>query len=95
MKFSNFNATKVLLISTALPLVDTVYGTVDIITGFLWWKKTETKEVAAGIGGIVWYFPDTGDITPAFEVERLARAYKYRWLNGEWKNHPRTEFKST
>lgn len=95
MKISNFNVTRVVLLNTTFPLVDTVYATVDVSTGHLWWKNTETREAVSGIGGVTWFFLDNGKPTPDYEVEALARAYKYRWLNGDWRNHPKTEIRPT
>lgn len=42
---------------------------VDVTTGYLWWKKTETKEVGSSFS--IWHFLKTGKLTPRFEVENL------------------------
>jgi hypothetical protein len=55
---------------------DLVYfAEVLVSTGFLWWKRAERRKIAREFGGY-WYFVDTGEFTPGFQVETLARAYK-------------------
>ena len=50
-------------------------ATVDVTTGFLYWKKTETVEVFKNYIGN-WFFTDTGKFTPDDVVEELARSYQ-------------------
>jgi len=50
------------------------YALVDVETGVLWWKKTERvgirKEYASN-----WYFTETGEWCPGYDVDALARAW--------------------
>lgn len=48
---------------------------VTVTTGMLWWKKTERREIAKKFGGY-WFFTDTGEFTPGFRAETLARAWE-------------------
>lgn len=48
---------------------------VDVTTGMLWWKKTETKEIMQQYASF-WYFVDTGEWTPDRQAEHLSRAYE-------------------
>lgn len=50
------------------------HASVDVETGYLWWKKTEKLEIRRKYAGM-WYFVETGIFTPGFEVENLARAW--------------------
>lgn len=48
------------------------HATVDVTTGFLWWKKVEKKNIHAI--GTYWLWTDTGAFTPDHTVKRLAEA---------------------
>jgi len=50
------------------------YATVDVETGYLWWKKTQEFEIRRSYGRH-WYFVETGRYTPFYDVEELARSY--------------------
>lgn len=50
---------------------------VDVTTGFLWWKKTETKKVACKYAGF-WFFVDTGMFTPGSQMEAMARPIEFQ-----------------
>lgn len=51
---------------------------IDITTGILWWKRTKTVEVVRELPMGYWFFLDTGNWCPGFEVEALERAYKIK-----------------
>jgi hypothetical protein len=76
MKLSNFVPTRTVDNARPYPVY---FALVDVTTttGHLWWKKTH--RVTRGIiksSGECWYFVDTGEWTPGFQVETLERAYK-------------------
>lgn len=77
MKISNFKKTESILTkphgNPNLWTMET--GTVDITTGFLWWRKVETKKVFKEPLSPNWRFLDTGKFTPGYEVEALSIAY--------------------
>ena len=70
MKISNFRA----YTKSGLGSREREHATVDVTTGVLWWKKTEPRGVCRELGGY-WFFVDSGQFTPRFDVESLARAY--------------------
>lgn len=47
---------------------------VDVTRGFLFWKKTERKEIFRHYAEH-WAFVDSGKFTPGLQAENLARAY--------------------
>jgi len=51
-------------------------ATVTVTTGLLWWKKVERKRISRQIGAGSWFFVDSGEYTPGFQAENLARAYE-------------------
>jgi hypothetical protein len=52
------------------------FADVDVTTGSLWWKKTVRREIRRVYGGAgSWHFVDTGEFTPGFQAEALARAW--------------------
>lgn len=51
------------------------YAEVDITTGWLWWKKVESKKVYSEI--VCWKWMDSGEFTPEC-VSKLASAYLAR-----------------
>lgn len=60
---------------------DTAYADVEVQTGFLWWRRTETKQVYAPtyctpVG--LWSFLESGEHTPGFQCEKLYMAYVAR-----------------
>jgi hypothetical protein len=54
------------------------FATVVVTTGYLWWKKSELRTVARQLGE-TWFFVDSGELTPAFQVEKLW----YDWTEKE------------
>jgi hypothetical protein len=74
MKISNFKIIK----ETGAYSSKMYYAEVDVTTtkGFWLWKKccTERRIVCSHYGG-AWFFIDTGEFTPGFEVDTLYRAY--------------------
>lgn len=77
MKISNFKRTGEICTKPDSPLnalFMTEIATVDVTTGFLWTKKTETKEVFRETLTF-WRFTDTGEYSPGFVVEGLAKAH--------------------
>ena len=71
MKFSNFK----LEARTGARYSDYVFfASVDVTTGFLFWKKTERKNISRKIGDY-WFFVENGKFTPGFQVEELARSW--------------------
>lgn len=72
MKITNFRDLK----HNGLPIHRRQYSaTVDVETGTWWSKKIEPKEIVRKYAGC-WFFIDTGEWTPTFEVEKLERAYR-------------------
>jgi len=71
MKFSNFN-----LVETkgSTTLDKEFIATVDVETGFFWWKKTKNVRIRRKFAGF-WFFEDSGIHTPWVDVDALARAY--------------------
>jgi len=51
-------------------------ATIDVTTGFLWWKKTKTRTIFREYGSY-WYFTDTGEYIPGFKVEKLGRQHRH------------------
>ena len=54
-------------------------ATVDVTTGFLWWKKTVTRDVARKFAGF-WFFMDNGEHTPGFQMDKLVKPINF--MNG-------------
>lgn len=50
------------------------FASVDVTTGFLFWKKTERKQICRE-WGLHYFFTDTGKYTPDTQAEELARAW--------------------
>ena len=50
-------------------------ATVDVKTGFLFWKKIESKAICKTRHDVFWHFGDTGKYTPGFEVKNLVRVW--------------------
>ena len=50
------------------------FATVVVTTGYLWWKKSELRTVARQLGE-TWFFIDSGELTPVFQVEKLWSDY--------------------
>jgi len=66
MKYSNFK----LVSAKKIACVWKYKATVDITTGFLFWKKTKTTDITSkGISN--WIFNDTGRYTCSYFVEYL------------------------
>jgi hypothetical protein len=72
MKLSKFFMEKTVGSS---PLNLGYYASVSVETGFLWWKRTERRDIHRNYVGH-WYFVDTGKFTPGFQAEELERAHK-------------------
>jgi hypothetical protein len=51
------------------------FATVDVTTGFLWWKRTETADIFRNRYGFVWKWAKDGTFTPDSQVEQLEQAY--------------------
>ena len=58
--------------TTALDKV--FFAEVEVETGRLFWKKTSRRAIRRTFAGC-WHFVDSGEFTPTFQAERLARAY--------------------
>ena len=73
MKISNFKETRR---DGDGVLGGRVFATVDITTGAWIWRRTVTREICKEHS--TWFFTDTGEFTPEWDVEALARAYYAR-----------------
>ena len=51
------------------------HAEVSVTTGMLWWKKTVRRKIRRKFCD-PWFFVDTGNYTPGFQAEALARAYE-------------------
>lgn len=49
------------------------FASIDVTTGFLWWSKTERKEIAKT--SINWFFIEDGKLCPMWGCEELSMAY--------------------
>ena len=58
--------------------VPTRLASVDVTTGCLWWRKTETRKVYQNHYSSFWRWLDSGKFTPGTEVETLADAAEAR-----------------
>lgn len=47
---------------------------VDITTGILWWKKTESREIFRDLSDF-WRFAESGQYVPGLRTEALEAAY--------------------
>lgn len=74
MKISNFVLKETFGKS---PLDWRFHASVDVETGFLWWKKKQTRPIGREYCGH-WMFLDTGGYTPGFQVEDLAKAHRIK-----------------
>ena len=72
MKISNFTLDKVKGNSA---INFEYFASDDVETGFLFWKKKERKAIRREFIGF-WHFVDTGELTPDYYVENLARVWK-------------------
>lgn len=70
MKLSNFALEKV---EGDSALNKKFFASVDVTTGFIF-KKTEKKSIMRKYGGR-WVFVETGEYTPTFQAESLARSW--------------------
>ncbi len=52
------------------------FATIDVTTGFLWWKKTVERQVYKEKYSVFWKFVSNGVLTPGFAVEALSDAYE-------------------
>ena len=71
MKFSNFELTKT---EGSGPTNWRFFAYVDVTTSGFFWKKTERRSIARFYVGL-WLFMDSGEYTPGFEVDRLAKVW--------------------
>ena len=71
MKLSNF---KLIRTEKVCNVDFKFFGEVDVTTGILWFKKTETKNIYRAIADM-WYFSDTGLICPFFQIYQLVRVW--------------------
>ena len=76
MKLSNFKYEGKDEIGTGYRKKTVVHATVDVATGFLWWKKVVNRKI--GKTNVDWSFEDNGQYTPDYQAEELARAYEMR-----------------
>ena len=74
MKLSNFKYKGKTDIGEGFSKKTIVHATVDVTTGFLWLKTTTNRKI--GKIGVSWAFEDTGQFTPDYKAEALARAYE-------------------
>ena len=56
-----------------IPTDNQRFASVDVTTGFFLWKKVVTRSITGEITG-PWTFVDTGEATPAGQVEGLIYA---------------------
>jgi hypothetical protein len=56
-------------------------ATIDVTTGYLWWKKTEPKKIAKKVLSN-WFFMDGTGFTPGVDVELMEKpiAFERGWL---------------
>ena len=73
MKLSNLHEVRR---SGTSPLNWKFTAQVDVTTGMLWWKKTQTRFIAKDYAGF-WFFTDTGAFCPGVQAERLFRAVEF------------------
>jgi hypothetical protein len=57
------------------PLNWEYFASVDVETGFLFWKRMERKMIRREFAGY-WHFVDSGEMTPYHQAETLARSWK-------------------
>jgi hypothetical protein len=85
MKLSNFVPTRTIGANTLTPVF---FALVDVTTttGHLWWKKEHrvTRDIMKRPGEC-WFFVDTGEYTPGFQVETLERSFRAQALLTEAK----------
>ena len=72
MKLSNFKLDR---IEGKSVLDKRLFATVDVTTGFLWWKKTENRPIVRSYGEF-FRFKDTGEPTPGLQAEELRRRHE-------------------
>ncbi|MFA6125507.1 hypothetical protein [Sphingomonas sp.] len=71
MRITNFR----LIETRGKSALDTEYiAEVDVQEGAMFWKKQRTRKVRREYAGL-WHFVDSGEFTPLFIVETLARAW--------------------
>jgi len=75
MELSNFQ----LLESS--PLGTKKIASVDVTTGLLFWKKTESRKI--GKECAYWFFLENGEYCPDNQAEKLERVWSFR---NEFKN---------
>jgi hypothetical protein len=72
VKISDFRITEVIKGNWG---TETIYASVTVESGFLWWKTRECKEVfRESLSN--WRFLEDGEHTPNFDVEELHASYK-------------------
>lgn len=71
MKLSNFNLERT---EGKSPIYWKFFATVDVESGFWFWKKKEQKLICREYGGY-YFFVDTGKFTPLWSAENLARSF--------------------
>lgn len=72
MKLSNFRV----LSERQLGYGADIFAQVDVTTGSLWWKKTETRTINKPPAGVFWFFVDSGVFTPGYQAEMLFNAWE-------------------
>ncbi len=73
MKLSNF---KIICEAKTSEYTKDIFAEVTVTTGFLFWKKTVVRRIMVSKPIGMWFFIDTGEATPLFEIEKLERAYE-------------------
>lgn len=51
-----------------------LFAEVDVTEGLLWWKKTARRKIVKNYVGS-WFFMDTGEFCPGYDVDNLERAW--------------------
>ncbi len=87
MKLSNFKLTK---ITGESALYKIFHATIDIETGVLWWKKKVNVKIQREYGRR-WFFVDTGEYTPGFNLVCNAKRMQNRGLT----QHEQIQIKSS
>jgi hypothetical protein len=71
MKITNFRGWKVINSNTSNELYT---AKIDVTTGFLWWKRTTTREIQRKLATF-WFFIETGEYVPGNKIDALERAF--------------------
>lgn len=55
-------------------VVEDIFATINVTTGYLWWKKTQDLKISSTLGNTVWVFAATNRFTPGQVVENHVSA---------------------